>query len=116
MCDSTAWLASVYASYMMDKTKSKDVYAFRKVLKRALETYSEYDYCFYLPKMFEVQKDSVRSEWDDDLNKQAETIDKKVMAFMELFDIKYIRVECTDNMDRVNYIRQCIGIDKPLVQ
>lgn len=111
VCDSTSWLASVYAAYIMDFKDKEQMHVLRKVIKQGLEDVLSYDYCFYLPKKLDVKMDQIRKAWDEDLNKQSIIIDDKIMAFMTLFNIKYKQIESVDICERVNFIRETIKLE-----
>ena len=121
VCDITPWLAFPYATTFVDYTSKRDRYVLKRILGRALDICHQYDHCFYLPKIFNLQADEVRKEWAEkaakngvaNLDGQAMQIDDKIKAFMILFDIPYTTIDATDISERVRFIRKTAGLVLP---
>jgi len=114
--DITSWLAFPYSTEYVDYSSKRDRYILKRLFGRVLDVCHLYDYCFYLPKIFLLQLDAVRMEWnnttrsDNTLDEKAQVVDEKIRAFMVLFDIDYINVEQQDITERVNFIRSAAGL------
>ena len=110
--DNPIWLPSVYGTRNLDPHSVKDIYPHQKLLEIGLESIKNYDYTFYIRKLFETQFDNVRKDWGKgiDAEKEFNIIDKKILGFMHLYNVKYHVVDTSNIEERVNIVRGVVKL------
>lgn len=116
VCDINPWVAAAYTPIFVDFKNKKHLHMLKKIMDKAIDTCHDYDYIFYLPKIFKVEMDSVRKDWSGDEDQQKldasmDKVDNALVSFMNLFGMNYIPITVVGIDERVQFIREHIKLE-----